>query len=458
MRESGMPSFVLQNDPAGCDCVPVVERFARAELGLDPTKFGHWQTPTDLLALLKTESANNGGEVVVRSVNKCLDELEARPETGSADAVLLIHPKGHVYLLLGTVMIGDVLTYQIIHGESAVWLIDKTTLERARFAEVWQFKTKAEGIPIAVGNGALTIDRHYVNFGKVLPSTTLETVVLFKNTGEKPLVFTKPEVTCRCTVAEGLADSELAPGDSREMKLSFQTSAGSSERHPVFVKVFEKGTGLSNRIEIVLMASQQQSMMIEPMSLDFGKVVKGETYERTINITEVPTDRFSILAITSENQPIRGTFESSSERGGLKTYRIKVLFTPDENSPVPLGKVFTIETDSLLRPKVPIPYGYSVLPDVFVEPSIISLGNVEVGTMVKKSFLIMARNENELQCKVVSIPVNCKVAIVQNGNPTELSFQVAPRELGVWQGKLIIEFKTSEREGVLEIDCVGYVR
>ena len=456
-RESGMPSFVQQNNPVGCDCAPIAERFARAELGLDPTQFGSWQTPSDLLTLLKTDSASNGSEVIVRNVNECLDELAARPEPSPSEAMLLIHPKGHVYLLLGTVMLGEVLTYQVIHGDSAVWLIDKKTLERAEFTEAWQFNKKTAGIPIAVGGGVLTIDQHYFNFGKVTPSTALEAVVSFKNTGDKPLIFTKPEVTCACTVAEGLADLELPPGESKDMKVSFQTSAGSSERHPVFVKVFEKGTGIPKRIEILLMASQQQSMSIEPMGLGFGRVVKGETYERTVNISEVPTDRFTILKVDSENQPIRGEFETLGERGGLKTYQVKAIFSPDGNLPDREKNFFTVETDSLLRPKLQIPYSYSVMPDVYSEPSVISLGSTKAGTTTEETIRITVRGKDKFQCEIKSVPEGCEVKIVKEGNPTELLFTATPKQPGIWQGKLVIVVTISEREEILEIDCVGYV-
>jgi hypothetical protein len=241
------------------------------------------------------------------------------------------------------------------------------------------------------------------------------------------------------------------------MELSFQTSAGSSERHPVYVKVFEKGTGISNRIEILLIASQQQSTMIEPLGLDFGKVMKGETYERTVNITEVPTDRFSILNVTAGDRPIRGTFETIGERAGLKTYQVRVLFSPDDEQSGQSRGFFTIETDSLLRPEVQISYSYSMVPDISAEPSIISLGSVRVGATSEVSVLITARNEEEFRCEIKFVPDGSEASVIRKGNPTELLFKATPSQTGIWYDKLIVVVKTSEREEVLEIECVGYV-
>lgn len=261
------------------------ECFIKAELRLDSAKRDfNWQKPNELLDLLKSRIEQSGNEIIIRNVNECLEELASRTEPGPADLTILIHPHGHFYLLLGTVMIGDILTYQIIHGDSAIWLIDKSSLENAQFTEAWQFKSKTDKIPIQIGESILEIDNHYFNFGKVLPSEKLEHVFHLKNTGLKPLILRKPEVTCRCTVTDDdLADTELQPDESKEVKVSFTTSTAASERHSVFLPIFEKGSGQSKKLEFLLLASQQQSMWIEPPSIDFGNVVSGEKYVRTIN-------------------------------------------------------------------------------------------------------------------------------------------------------------------------------
>jgi hypothetical protein len=254
-----------------------------------------------------------------------------------------------------------------------------------------------------------------------------------------------------------LAGTELQPNESKEFKVSFTTSASASERHSIFLPVFEKGTGQSKRLEFLLLASQQQSMQIEPMMIDFGNVVAGEKYTRTINLTEVPTDRFSVTKISSNNQPIQGSFNTIGVRQGLKTYQAEILFSPNDKESDLSNNFFIIETNSILRPKVSIPYTFKLLSDISAEPSTISLGSMAIGETVEEKITITSRKHEIINCRIQKAPDNCNAEIVRQGNPTELLVRIKPNKSGIWQDKIFVAVKTSSREEVLEIDCVGYV-
>ena len=71
------------------------------------------------------------------------------------------------------------------------------------------------------------------------------------------MIFRKPEVTCRCTATDDLADAELKPNESKEFKVSFTTSASASERHSIFLPVFEKGSGQSKKLYYWRVSSSQ---------------------------------------------------------------------------------------------------------------------------------------------------------------------------------------------------------
>jgi hypothetical protein len=458
-KDSTLPSFVIQESVVGCDCIPVSERFAKAELRLDPTTRGYnWEKPIELLALLKSQSENTGSSVVVRNVGDCLTELASRAEPCPSDVMLLIHPNGHYYLLLGTVMIGDTLTYQVIHGDSPVWLIDKSSLENAKFAEVWQFKyDETKGVPVQIGETILELSSHYVNFGKVLPTTKLESVFYLKNTGSKSLILRKPEVSCRCTVTDDLADAELQSGESREFKVSFETSSGSSERHSVSVPIFEKGTGLSKKLNFELLASQQQSMGIDPLGVDFGNVDMGKKYTRTLNFTEVPTDRFSITKFLSTRKQLQGSFHTIGINQGLKTYQVEITFIPDSQKPDRTNDIVTIETNSILRPKVEVPFTYNLLPEIRAEPSSVALGSIAVGETVEAKIKIVSRSSGITKSETRSIPDGCNVEIIKQGNPTEVSIRFKPIKAGIWQDEILIAVNTSSCEEVLSIACFAYV-
>jgi hypothetical protein len=457
-ENTGMPSFVIQGNAQYCDCISLSERFIKAELRLDPSKRDdYWQKPKELFDLLKSRLEQSGNEIVVRNANDCLKELASRTEPGPADLTVLIHPNGHFYLVLGTVMIGGTLTYQVIHGDSAVWLIDRDSLEQAQFETAWQFKRKTENIPVTIGESVLELNDHYFNFGKVLPAEKLEHVFHLKNIGTKSLIFRQPEVTCKCTVGDDLTDTELRPNESKEFKVSFLSSASASERHSIFLPVFEKGSGHSKKLEFLLLASQQQSMQIDPMMIDFGNVVTGEKCTRTVNLTEVPTDRFSITKIDSNSKPIQGSFKTIGIHQGLKIYQAEISFVPDGKESESAMNFFIVETNSILRPKIPIYYTYQLLSDISAEPSTLSLGSAAIGKTVEEKITITSQKDKIISCQVQKVPDNCHVEIVRQGNPAELLVRIKPDKSGIWRDKITVAVKTSSREEVLNIECAGYV-
>ncbi|MDR1385521.1 MAG: DUF1573 domain-containing protein [Planctomycetaceae bacterium] len=458
-EDTGLPSFVIQEKTDDCECYSTGKLFATAELGMPIGKvYGFtWKNPQELLSFLQESAKMSGGTVTIRKVDECIQELVSRPQPGPATVSLLIHPKGHVYLLLGTVMIGDVLTFQLVHGDSAVWLVDQKSLEKANFTEAWQFQKNIDGTIFLVGNTPLNIDHHYFNFGKVLPSTQLEAIIHFKNQGKNSLIFQQPQVSCQCTVIDDLSGMELKANESKEFKVAFTTSISASERHSIFLPVVEKGTGVVQRIEILLLASQQQSMSIDPLTIDFGNVHPNEKYTRTINFMEEPTDRFSITGFDPNRTPIQGKYETATSRDGLKTYQLEVIFTPNGSEPDREKDYFVVETNSLLRPKVNIPFSFKLIPEISAEPATISIGSIEIGKTAEEKVKIISQKNEKLECSIKTIPSNCTVDIVRQGNPIELSVKVKPEKSGIWQDKIILAVKTSSREEVLEIECVGYV-
>ncbi|MDR1494115.1 MAG: DUF1573 domain-containing protein [Planctomycetaceae bacterium] len=453
------PPFVVQGKTDDCECYSTCELFAKAELGIPIGKIHGltWKNPQELFSFLQESANKSGGKITIRKVEECLQELVSRPQPGPAAVSLLIHPQGHLYLLIGTVMIGDVLTFQLVHGDSAVWLVDQKTLENANFTEAWQFQKNIDGTIFWVGKIPLKIDSHYFNFGKVVPSTQLEATIHLKNQGESSLIFQQSQVSCRCTVADDLSGTELKPNESKEFQVALTTSTSASERHSIFLPVVEKGTGVVQRIEILLLASQQQSMSIDPLTIDFGNVHPNEKYTRTINFMEEPTDRFSITGFDPNGTPIQGKYQTIGSRDGLKTYQVEVVFTPNGNEPDREKDYFVVETNSLLRPQVNIPFSFKLIPEISAEPATISIGSVEIGQTAEEKVKIVSQKKEKLECSIKKRPSNCTVDIVRQGNPIELFVKVKPEKSGIWQDKIILAVKTSSREEVLEIECVGYV-
>ncbi len=81
-----------------------------------------------------------------------------------------------------------------------------------------------------------------IDFGKIIEGQKLEVVYHFKNTGTKPLIISKVEPGCGCTVADTPAEP-IAPGKEGVIKGSFDSNDRVGTQHKsIFVTANTKGS------------------------------------------------------------------------------------------------------------------------------------------------------------------------------------------------------------------------
>ena len=353
-----LPSFVARGEPARClvHCQRFAERFVRAGLGVDPTSATGTvggNSPS-LRRLLQDCGGSLEGEIEVVSVS---DFLKSQ-ELGASDPAVLVHENGHLYIVLGLVELDGRLAYQVVHGDSPVWLIGKTQLENAGFQEAWQFTRIAQSYPIHVGSGVLSVDGLSRNFGKVLPAVDVSCEFLIRNVGESTVVLDVPKTSCGCVTTSITKPSKLTPGSQVDLSLAMSTGNSSSLRHAIALQCLEEGTAESCRTKLFVFASQQESMHVVPERLDFGVAVPGETISRTVTLCEVPTDRFVIREVLTNELPIRHTIDSYTKDSGLTVYRVRLALQADKCPVGTCSGIMSITTTSQQLPRVTIPVRY----------------------------------------------------------------------------------------------------
>ena len=95
------------------------------------------------------------------------------------------------------------------------------------------------------------IDSTYKDFGKIAEGQKLEVAFRFKNTGDKPLVITKVQPSCGCTVAEQ-PNEPVAAGKESIIKASFNSEGRTGINHKtLFVFANTKG-GSETQLQFVV--------------------------------------------------------------------------------------------------------------------------------------------------------------------------------------------------------------
>ena len=69
----------------------------------------------------------------------------------------------------------------------------------------------------------LTWEKSTYDFGDLTQGDKVEHVFKFKNTGNEALIITNIQVTCGCTTPKGWARDPIAPGQSGEITIAFNS-------------------------------------------------------------------------------------------------------------------------------------------------------------------------------------------------------------------------------------------
>jgi hypothetical protein len=95
------------------------------------------------------------------------------------------------------------------------------------------------------------LDSTHKDFGKIAEGQKLEVAFRFKNTGDKPLVITRVQPSCGCTIAEQPTEP-VAPGGEGLIKASFNSEDRTGINHKtLYVFANTKGSS-SNELQFVV--------------------------------------------------------------------------------------------------------------------------------------------------------------------------------------------------------------
>lgn len=98
-----------------------------------------------------------------------------------------------------------------------------------------------------VNGPVITWKESTYDFGDIRQGDKVEHTYVFTNTGNQPLIITNVQVTCGCTTPKGFPRDPIAPGESGEITVAFN-SAGKVGKHNKVVTVISNSVGKTNQI------------------------------------------------------------------------------------------------------------------------------------------------------------------------------------------------------------------
>ena len=95
------------------------------------------------------------------------------------------------------------------------------------------------------------------NYGSIAEGRTLEVAFRFLNSGNKPLIISRVQPSCGCTVAEQ-PDAPIMPGKEGVIKASFNSEGRTGVNHKkIYVMANTRGTQ-SNEVEFSVLVEKKK--------------------------------------------------------------------------------------------------------------------------------------------------------------------------------------------------------
>lgn len=436
------------------ECAPFAARWARAVLGLEIPRGGvsAGATPAAVLANLLYDAISVPGVIEVVPVERVVED----GAQGSGQWAILVHRTGHLHVVAGKVMIEGRPWYHVLHGQSGAALLSAEDIRHGHFAEAWRITGGGTGPAVRVGSTLLRLDKLYHHFGGVPAEKELECSFTVSNEGPETVVVDTPRSSCACTVVAPSQVSQLEPGGQLHVAVKFRSASAPAQRHKVYLSFSEKRSGASSRLALDVLASQREGMRVSETRLDFGRVVGGRPYARTLRLEEVPTDRFRLTDVVSHDFPLQWRAERSKTDSGLWAYVVRLELTPPRE---PLGLhrgEVRIFTTSAVRPRISIPVQFEVQAPVRAVPGALALGNIPVGVAQRRQIEIATDLETPVTIAVQAAPPECRVKVPPGVGKPRVDITITLERPGIWQGELVLAARAAGQEYCLVVPCAAY--
>lgn len=110
------------------------------------------------------------------------------------------------------------------------------------------FAAYSQEVAKAEANGpVITWEKSTHDFGDIHQGDKVEHTYTFTNTGNQPLIITNVQVTCGCTTPKGFPRDPIAPGQTGQITVGFNSTGKIGKQNKV-VTVVSNSAGSTNQV------------------------------------------------------------------------------------------------------------------------------------------------------------------------------------------------------------------
>jgi hypothetical protein len=231
----------------------------------------------------------------------------------------------------------------------------------------------------------LFADRSH-DFGNVPRGAKVRHEFVLNNRLNEPIKIAKVHSSCGCT--KGRADAAIVrEGRSTVIEAEMDTRNFEGKKSTVVYVSLVTASGREAEVRLSVTSHIVGDILLNPGTIDFGTVMKGQTVSQTLDIERVGMADWRIERMVSNCQAIDGSVVETVRDGKVVGYTLKLALRPD----APIGILrdeVRLKTNDPKAPSIPIQVLAQVRGELTGSPSALTLGKVVSAEGVQGRYLV----------------------------------------------------------------------
>lgn len=201
----------------------------------------------------------------------------------------------------------------------------------------------------------VTVDVLEYDFGEVIQGDKVDYTFRFRNAGDSLLLIGSVHSSCGCTAAL-LSAKQIAPGDSGEIKTTFDSSNFRNAVHKTITMETNDPKHLS--VKFQLKGLVKEELLMNPARIGFGKLAPGAQVEELVSIENFSNETIVLQQPQATNPSLQASLDRTTLEPGEKAQMTVVAQVPQDAKR--LSGYVMIETSYAKVPKLRLSVSASV--------------------------------------------------------------------------------------------------
>jgi len=225
------------------------------------------------------------------------------------------------------------------------------------------------------------------NFGGVARGAKTEHRFKFTNLYMEDVHIAGVRASCGCTTPWVTKDT-LKTYETGELVAHFNTDRFTGQRGATLTVVIDRP--FPAEVQLRVDGYIRTDVVVDPGSIVFGPIDQGQAAEKRANVAYAGRGDWKIVDIKSSNPFVTAKAVETNRRNGQVAYRLTVSVAP--NAPAGyLQDQLILVTNDRNYTQVPVAIEGRVVPDLTVNPTLVSLGRLQPGQAVRKQIIVQGK-------------------------------------------------------------------